>query len=175
MENESNPLEVVLEEVVGDVGVAVAHNEDVDPVFVNLIDEDDYYEEEDVGPPGPSVVRESPESPPVSPLSHLSYESTPPPSPPPVAAVAPQPAAPPSPVPSSPEFLGQVDPQEEAFLGLFSRREVEELEKWRTVTRTFRGSLGFIVSPPPVSAAFRNFLRGHHGPQFEEVLLSGTG
>ena len=49
------------------------------------------------------------------------------------------------------------------------------MEEWRTVTRALRGSLGFVVTALPISAEFWQFLKGLHGAQFEELLLSGSG
>ena len=137
--------EVILQGVVGPEGVEV------------VLEEEDYYEEssseEDVGPPGPSGVAESPESPPLSPAS---VEASPPPVGPlsPVPAPSPSPPAAPSPPgPPSPPVMGVVDPEEVHFLGVLQRRHVEALEAWRGSVLAFRSSPAFIVPPSPLPFA----------------------
>ena len=67
-----------------------------------------------------------------------------------------------------------VDPDEDNdnFLGLYYRVDVEALDEWATVTSFMRGSIGYVVQEPEITDDFKQFLITMYGSNWEKRVLS---
>ena len=64
------------------------------------------------------------------------------------------------------------DPGSQHFLNLFTRRDIDRLENWASLSRSLRGTPGFSVPRVPVPNALASFLRTNFGARWEVTLLS---
>ena len=69
----------------------------------------------------------------------------------------------PSPVPP--------DEDNDNFLGLYYRVDIEALKDWATVTSFLKGSIGFIVQEPEITDDFKQFLIVMYGSKWEKRIL----
>ena len=67
------------------------------------------------------------------------------------------------------------DPGSQHFLNLFTRRDIDRLENWASLSRSLRGTPGFSVPRVPVPNALASFLRTNFGARWEVTLLSPLG
>jgi len=58
------------------------------------------------------------------------------------------------------------------FLGLYYRVDVEALDEWATVTSFMRGSIGYVVQEPEITDDFKQFLITMYGSNWEKRVLS---
>ena len=64
------------------------------------------------------------------------------------------------------------DEDNDNFLGLYYRVDVEALDEWTTVTSFLRGSIGYVAQEPEVTDDFTQFLITMYGSNWEKRLLS---
>ena len=64
------------------------------------------------------------------------------------------------------------DEDNDNFLGLYYRVDVEALDEWATVTIFMRGSIGFVVQEPEITDDFKQFLITMYGSNCEKRVLS---
>ena len=60
------------------------------------------------------------------------------------------------------------DEDNDKFLGLYYRVDLEALDEWATFTIFMRGSIGFVVQEPEVSDEFQRLLIRMYGSNWEE-------
>ena len=63
------------------------------------------------------------------------------------------------------------DEDNDNFLGLYYRIDVEALDEWTTVTIFMRGSNGFVVQEPQITDDFKQFLITMYGDNWEKRIL----
>ena len=58
------------------------------------------------------------------------------------------------------------------FLGLYYRVDVEALDEWASVTSFTRGSIGYVVQQPEITDDFKQFVITMYGSNWEKRVLS---
>ena len=64
------------------------------------------------------------------------------------------------------------DEDQDNFLGLCYRVDVEALDEWATVTSFMRGSMGHVVQEPEITDDFKQFLIKMYGSSWEKRVFS---
>ena len=64
------------------------------------------------------------------------------------------------------------DEDNDNFVGLYYRVDVEALDDWATVTSFMRGSIGYAVQEPEITDDFKQFLITMYGSNWEKRVLS---
>ena len=64
------------------------------------------------------------------------------------------------------------DEDNDNFLGLCYRVDVEALDEWAKVTIFMRGSIAFVVEEPEITDDFKQFLKTMYGSNWEKRVLS---
>ena len=64
------------------------------------------------------------------------------------------------------------DEDHDHFLGLYYRVDVEALDEWGTVTSFMRGSIGYVVQEPEITAKIKQFLIIMEGSNWEKRVRS---
>ena len=62
------------------------------------------------------------------------------------------------------------DEDNDNFLGLYYRVDVEALDEWAPVTIFMRGSIGFVVQEPETTDDFKQFLITMYGSNWEKRI-----
>ena len=64
------------------------------------------------------------------------------------------------------------DEDNDNFLGLYYRVDVEALDEWATVTSFMRESIGYVVQEPEITDDFKQFLITMYGSNWAKRILS---